>query len=87
MYAGVHCALPPTQEPSTGPPELGTELKVVYDFKAQDKAELTVSAGHTVILRCPHDRIGCTEWWLVESQHGTGYVPATFLDYHGNTYT
>lgn len=60
---------------------------VVYDFEAQDKAELSVWAGHTVILQCPHDRIGCTEWWLVKSQNGTGYVPASFLEYHGNMCT
>lgn len=60
---------------------------VMYDFEAQDKAELNVSAGHIVILKCPHDRIGCTEWCLVESQHGIGYVPASFLEYHGNTDT
>ena len=64
------------------PPVQGTELMVIYDFEAESKSELSVSAGHAVILQCPHDRIGCTEWWLVEGQHGTGYVPASFLDYH-----
>lgn len=81
-----HC-YSPQEHPDPQPPALGSELQVVYDFEAQDKAELSVSAGHTVILRCPHDRIGCTEWWLVESQQGTGYVPASFLEYNGNTYT
>ena len=76
-----------SQETPELPPVLGAELMVVYDFEAQDKAELNVSAGQTVTLRCSHDRIGCREWWLVEAQHGMGYVPASFLEYHGNTNT
>ena len=59
----------------------------MYDFEAEDQAERSVVAGETVVLRCPHDRLGCREWWLVEGQHGTGYVPANFLDYHGNNNT
>ena len=84
----THTLMPITlQEPSemSTAPLLGTELTVLYDFEAQDKAELSVCAGQTVTLRCPSDRIGCPEWWLVECPHGTGYVPANFLDYHGNT--
>ncbi|XP_064384437.1 dynamin-binding protein-like isoform X2 [Halichondria panicea] len=59
----------------------GSELEVLYDFDAQDSAELSLTRGEVVVLRCPHDRIGCEEWWLVESGVGhRGYVPATYLE-------
>ncbi len=72
----------------------GTELDVLYDFEAQDSAELSVECGEVVVLRCLHDRIGCSEWWLVErggeGQRGgegerggegqLGYVPAAYFD-------
>ena len=61
-------------------PPLGSELEVLYDFEAQDKAELSVRAGQVVTLLCAHDRIGCQEWWLVQtSDSKKGYVPATYL--------
>ena len=34
-----------------------------------------------------HDRIGCSEWWLVEGLQGTGYIPANFLHYHHYQHT
>jgi len=53
---------------------------VLYEFEAQDRAELSVGAGQVVTLLCAHDRIGCREWWLVEiSDSEKGYVPATYL--------
>lgn len=59
--------------------EEGTELVVLYNFDAQDRAELSVEAGQVVTLICPHDRIGCREWWLVCRGQKKGYVPATYL--------
>ena len=55
-------------------------MEVLYDFEAQDKAELSVVTGQTVILIRPHDRIGCKEWWLVRTDTAKGYVPATYLE-------
>ena len=57
----------------------GSRLEVLYDFEAQDQAELSVSAGQYISLICPHDRIGCVEWWLVRTTSSQGYVPATYL--------
>ena len=57
-----------------------TTLRVLYDFEAQDVAELSVSANNLLVLLCPHDKIGCEEWWLVQDLQGNqGYVPATYL--------
>ena len=52
---------------------------MLYDFEAQDKAELSVVPGQSVTLIRPHDRIGCKEWWLVRTETGKGYVPAAYL--------
>ena len=61
-------------------PLLGSELEVLYDFEAQDRAELSVRAGQIVTPLCAHDRIGCREWWLVQtSDSRKGYVPAAYL--------
>ena len=43
---------------------------------------MSVSAGQVVTLLCPHDRIGCKEWWLVQAGEDKGYVPATYLSEH-----
>ncbi len=59
---------------------------MLYDFEAQDAAELSVVYGEVVVLRCPHDRIGCSEWWLVERGEGhCGYVPAAYFDKKAQT--
>ena len=93
LYIPPSPPLPPSpQEPldpsePPPPPEVGSSLTVMYDFEAQDRAELTVAAGQEVILRCPHDRVGSREWWLVDCGDSAGYVPANFLHYHGNAYT
>lgn len=60
-------------------PAIGTQLRVLYDFEAQDSAELSVLAGQTVQLLCAHDRLGCKEWWLVKDQENQGYVPAAYF--------
>lgn len=61
-------------------PAEGTSLQVMYNFSAQDSAELSVTAGQRVRLMCAHDRLGCKEWWLVQDmQHSQGYIPATYL--------
>ncbi len=68
--------------PESDLPAEGTRLLVLYDFISQDSAELSVCAGEVVVLRCPHDRIGCKEWWLVQLEthlQQQGYVPATYL--------
>ena len=45
----------------------------MYNFTAEDRAELSVAAGQKVTLKCPHDRVGCREWWLVDcGQTGGG---------------
>ena len=60
---------------------MGSKLEVLFDFEAQDPAELSVMCGEVVVLLCPHDRIGCREWWLVEKgEGGMGYVPSSYLD-------
>lgn len=60
-------------------PVIGTKLQVLFDFVGQDPAELSVKVGECVVLQCPHDRIGCKEWWLVQHNHTQGYVPASYL--------
>lgn len=64
-------------------PSKGSRLQVLFDFVGQDSAELSVSSGQVVVLVCPHDRIGCKEWWLVqveeEDLNREGYVPAAYL--------
>ncbi len=64
-------------------PAKGTLLHVLYDFEAQDSAELSVLAGHKLKLLCCHDKLGCPDWWLVEDTSGErqGYVPATFMTF------
>jgi hypothetical protein len=67
-----------------GVPSIGTKLRVQFDFLGEDPSELSVSVGQYVSLVCPHDRIGCQEWWLVEAQGKQGYVPATYLTQYAN---
>lgn len=64
-----------------GLPVVGTKLQVLFEFVGQDPAELSVKVGECVVLQCPHDRIGCKEWWLVQHNHNhnQGYVPASYL--------
>ncbi len=67
-------------EEASPAPAQGTGMEILYRFDAQDRAELSVEEGEIVTLLCPHDRIGCREWWLVCSKQGLkGYVPATYL--------
>ena len=54
-------------------------VQVLYSFDAQGQAELSMTDGQTVTLLCPHDRIGCEEWWLVQAGKARGYVPASYL--------
>ena len=60
---------------------VGSKLTVLFSFEAQDSAELSVHAGQLVFLLCPHDKIGCEEWWLVSDfqQTSQGYVPSSYL--------
>ena len=61
-------------------PRMGTKLQVLFDFVSEDPSELSVVAGQVVLLVCPHDRIGCSDWWLVQAvDKQQGYVPATYL--------
>lgn len=64
-------------------PSRGTKLQVLFEFFSEDPSELSVVAGQCVLLVCPHDRIGCKEWWLVQAQAKQGYVPATYLTEYG----
>jgi len=69
-------------------PAKGTLLHVLYDFEADDSAELCVLAGQKVRLLCCHDKSGCEDWWLVQHIGGEseGYVPATYVTFQpGNS--
>lgn len=71
---GEECVILPE-----GTPEKGARLQVLYSFVGLDPAELSVSVGDSVVLLCPHDKLGCREWWLVQCQDTQGYVPASYL--------
>ena len=70
-----------------GVPVIGTHLEVLFDFVGQDPAELSVKVGESVVLQCPHDRIGCKEWWLVQHNQNQGYVPASYLTQYNDNHS
>ena len=70
--------------------EAGSKLLALFDFEAQTEAELGLSEGEVVILIVPHDKVGSSDWWLVESEldhHKAGYVPASYLTLLENNYS
>ena len=59
--------------------EAGQLYIVEYTFEKEDDAEISVKEGTVVNVQRKHDKDGNTEWWLVETLSGRGYVPALYL--------
>ena len=61
------------------------ELYVVdYAFEKEDAAEISVEEGAVVRVIRKHDKEANPEWWLVQTAHGRGYVPSSYLRPGGN---
>ena len=52
---------------------------VDYTFEKEDAAELSVEEGVLVKVIRKHDKEGNSEWWLVQTAQGRGYVPSSYL--------
>ena len=56
------------------------ELHIVdFRFEAQNAGELSVSEGDLVSVLRNSDTSGNPEWWLIQCNGATGYVPQSFL--------
>lgn len=52
---------------------------VEFNFEAQSEGELSVFEGEIVSVLKYSDTSGNPEWWLIQSNGATGYVPQNFL--------
>ena len=52
---------------------------VEFKFEAQNAGELSVSEGDLVSVLRHSDTSGNPEWWLIQFNGATGYVPQSFL--------
>ena len=52
-----------------------------YDFEASNPGELDMIAGDSLKVIQKHDQSDNAEWWLVERNGRTGYVPAAYLSH------
>lgn len=52
---------------------------VDFKFEAQNAGELSVSEGDLVSVLRHSDTSGNPEWWLIQCNGATGYVPQSFL--------
>ena len=52
---------------------------VEFKFEAQNAGELSVSEGDLVSVLRHSDTSGNPEWWLIQCDGATGYVPQSFL--------
>ena len=52
---------------------------VEFNFEAQNAGELSVSEGSLVSVLRHSDTSGNPEWWLIQCNGATGYVPESFL--------
>ena len=60
--------------------EQSVELFVAeYSFEKEDAAEISIEEGTVVKVIRKHDKEANPEWWLVETSHGRGYVPSSYL--------
>ena len=50
-----------------------------YDFNAEAPTELSVNKDDVVRVIQYHDAFGHSEWWKVEHNGNTGFVPSSFL--------
>lgn len=50
-----------------------------YTFVKENVAEITVEEGTVVKVIKKHDKESNPEWWLIEADHGRGYVPSSYL--------
>ena len=60
-------------------PGEGKLYMVEFNFEAQNAGELSVSEGDLVSVVRHSDSSGNPEWWLVQHNGATGYVPQSFL--------
>lgn len=52
---------------------------VDFNFEAQNTGELSVTEGDVVSVLRHTDTSGNPEWWLIQCNGATGYVPQSFL--------
>lgn len=50
-----------------------------FNFEAQNAGELSVSEGDLVSVLRQSDSSGNPEWWLIQYDGATGYVPESYL--------
>ena len=76
------CESPEEERKTNEDVPVGTELIVLYDFKAESSLELSLREGDVVELVCPYDESGSNDWWLVKCNNEEGYVPFNYLQIH-----
>ena len=52
---------------------------VEFSFEAQSAGELSVTEGNLVSVLRYSDTSGNSEWWLIQCNGATGYVPQSYL--------
>lgn len=57
----------------------GKPYIVEFNFEAQNVGELSVSEGDLVSVLRHSDSSGNPEWWLIQYNGATGYVPESYL--------
>ncbi len=68
----------------TQPPIDSNTYVADFTFEKENDAEISMEEGNIVNVLRKCDKEGNSEWWLIETSNGRGYVPALYLSPYNN---